>query len=346
MGIGSTFCQLGQFLDEWETEGATIQSVTLTEETGVGEREDRTADVTFELPIGEISENGNSGVTCKPTTATDGSLTLNLETDLGVPDTIDLPVDVEPVDATFQSDGKIAVTTEITVFESTTRSISSDSRADKIESNVSDSSSPSEIDRSLPTSKDEDIPEPETGRSSRENRGASDDADSRTRDVPPFKDPDLLREIYDSHDTFAEMADALDMDVTGETVRRYMIDYDIHQPTSYRSSDDSDPESDPDAWDGNGNQPTTDADQQAIVLSDGVGLPENVTVEDLIETVNRSNTIYEVKEDLDLERKEAHRMLKELNLIDLVLGRLDDETSHSMTREDVIERLRQFSDSR
>lgn len=49
--------------------------------------------------------------------------------------------------------------------------------------------------------------------------------------VPSYKDPDALRAVYDEYDTFPEMTDALGVDVTSETVRRYMVEYDIHDPT-------------------------------------------------------------------------------------------------------------------
>ncbi len=59
------------------------------------------------------------------------------------------------------------------------------------------------------------------------------DADeSSTDSSPPYRDPECLAAVYDSEDTFAEMTDALGVDVTPQTVRRYMIDHDIHEPRS------------------------------------------------------------------------------------------------------------------
>jgi hypothetical protein len=142
------------------------------------------------------------------------------------------------------------------------------------------------------------------------------------------------------------MADALDMDVTAETVRRYMIDFGIHEPSSYDTGagDGSDeaqevdeaPEIDeaPEADDVEGTPP---------VLSDGIGLPDDITVETLIETVERSNTIYEVKRDLGVGREDALEMLRECNLLDLVMCRLATEAERDITREDVVERLRTAS---
>lgn len=52
--------------------------------------------------------------------------------------------------------------------------------------------------------------------------------------VPAYKDPDALRAVYEEYDTFPEMTDALGADVTSETVRRYMVEYDIHDPDDTR----------------------------------------------------------------------------------------------------------------
>lgn len=151
----------------------------------------------------------------------------------------------------------------------------------------------------------------------------------RDRDVPPFRDPELLEEVYESCDTFAEMTDALGMDVTAETVRRYMVDYDIHTPNSYDTGDGEDD----DAAGG----------EESVVLADGIGLPDDVTIDALIETVKRANTIHEVKQEIGIEREDALEMLRELNLLDLVVGRLATEAERDITREQVVDRLRQAS---
>lgn len=48
--------------------------------------------------------------------------------------------------------------------------------------------------------------------------------------VPAYKDPEALRAVYEQYDSFPEMTDALGVDVTSETVRRYMVQFDIHDP--------------------------------------------------------------------------------------------------------------------
>jgi hypothetical protein len=54
--------------------------------------------------------------------------------------------------------------------------------------------------------------------------------------VPAYRDPEALQAVYEEYDTFPEMTDALGADVTSETVRRYMVEYDIHDPSDSASS--------------------------------------------------------------------------------------------------------------
>ena len=63
----------------------------------------------------------------------------------------------------------------------------------------------------------------------------TDTADADT-DRPAYRDPERLAAVYSEHDTFAEMTDALDVEVTPQTVRRYMIKHGIHEPASETGS--------------------------------------------------------------------------------------------------------------
>lgn len=156
----------------------------------------------------------------------------------------------------------------------------------------------------------------------------------RDRDVPPFRDPELLAEVYESCETFAEMTDALGMDVTAETVRRYMIDYGIHEPNSYDTGGGDD------AVDGETEPEATEDQGQPAVLADGVGLPDDVTVESFIETVMEATTIYEVRQGLGMGRDDVLDVLRELNLLDLVVGRLATEAERNISRGEVVDRIR------
>jgi hypothetical protein len=60
---------------------------------------------------------------------------------------------------------------------------------------------------------------------------ADDDSPSDTStDGPAYRDPERLHEVYDPDRTFAEMTEALGVDVTAQTVRKYMIDHGVHDP--------------------------------------------------------------------------------------------------------------------
>lgn len=296
MSVNDTLCQLGTLLDDWDREAVTVRSVTVSDE---GESAgSTTAEVELETPIANATESDETVVECTPSTTASGTLGVTVETDLSIPES-ELVLEAEPVDATLTPAGAAEVTVTLTLSDRESESATEDSWS-------------------------------ASGGEQRESTDVADRQESATggttRDNAPFKNPELLQEVYDTHDTFAEMAETLEMDVTGETVRRYMIDYDIHQPKSYQTDSTESPGPD---------------EEEMVVLSDGVGLPDNVEVEELIETVNRSNTIYEVKEDLDLERKEAHDILKKFNLVDLVMGRLSNDRNRNITREDVIDRLRE-----
>lgn len=52
----------------------------------------------------------------------------------------------------------------------------------------------------------------------------------------PYKDPSVLREVYDESKSFAEMAEEIQADVSMSTVRRHMINHGIHEPITYNTT--------------------------------------------------------------------------------------------------------------
>lgn len=48
--------------------------------------------------------------------------------------------------------------------------------------------------------------------------------------TPRYRDPERLAAVYDEDATFEEMRAALGVDVTAQTVRKYMIEHGIHEP--------------------------------------------------------------------------------------------------------------------
>ena len=51
-----------------------------------------------------------------------------------------------------------------------------------------------------------------------------------TQEVPKYQDPELLAAVYEEDATFEEMRRELGVDVTAQTVRKYMIKHGIHEP--------------------------------------------------------------------------------------------------------------------
>jgi len=330
MCIGDALRELAGFLDGCEDEG-------LVTDVGLVERHDRggsrvlSAEVELTMsPSGE----GPGGLALSGTSVDeDGRLGLTFRSFDAVVPAPDGRVEVEPTDAAFGPDGSVTVTLAAQVPTGET---------------ATTDGGPTAGDRAAA----EDEPD------GTDERPAT---AGRDRDVPPFRDPELLAEVYESCDTFAEMTDAIGMDVTAETVRRYMIDYGIHQPNSYDTGGDADEKAGTDDADhasgtaGPGVAGDTDADDRPegpapdaaegsqVVLADGIGLPEDVTVETLIGTVRASNTLYEVERDIGVDREDALDMLRELNLLDLVVGRLSTQDERDIGREDVVERLREAS---
>ena len=328
MCIGDALRELAGFLDGCEEEGL-VTGVGLVERHDRGGSRALSAEVELTLSASEgTSELALSGTSVDE----DGRLGLAFESLAPVVPTPDGRVEVEPTDAAFGADGTVTVTLAATV---------------PTDAGAASAGEPATDDE--PTTDGG----PEAGehgeleeRPSRAGEGRADSDRGRERDVPPFRDPELLAEVYESCDTFAEMTDAIGMDVTAETVRRYMIDYGIHQPNSYdtggNDGEAADADAHPDAEEESA--PASGAgDGSPVVLADGIGLPDEVTVETLIETVRASNTLYEVERDIGVDREDALDMLRELNLLDLVVGRLSTQERRDIGREDVVERLREAS---
>ena len=303
MSMGETLRELGAFLDECEDEG-TVTDVELVTGCGGGDGGSLSAEVEVEL-----TDSGGTLSLQEADVDAEGGLQLAFQSAAPVVPA-DHEVDVEVTEATFDTGGSVRAT----------------------------------LSASVPVDDDEDDPDP-VGPDSESTEGDRDGSDPfHGRDVPPFRDPDLLAEVYASCDTFAEMTDEIGMDGTAETVRRYMIDHGIHEPNTYDTTGRTGADASDD--DGSGIEETgvdTEQESEQVVLADGIGLPDDVTVETLIETVKRSNTIYEVKQNVGIERQDALEMLRELNLLDLVVGRLATEAERDISRDEIVERLREAS---
>jgi hypothetical protein len=398
MTVGSALRELGRFLEEFEQRVAvtTIDVVDGADSSGV---DGLTAEVELTVETRSSADatgepSGASTATSSPepdggggaelislvstTVGDDGRLHLGFETAEPLVPTADHDVTVEPAGATVGDDGTAVVRLAVSVpTDDDPTSDGTDDRGGRTSGNATDES--------------DAATDGERGSSSTD-RGPGLDSDSGAgaeaeRTVPPFRDPDLLASVYESCETFAEMADRIDMDVTAETVRRYMIDYDIHQPNTYATAstrDDETPAPDTEGetstleteeevgGDAEAAEPTepterpeaterspaertksttrteADADESEtpVVLADGIGLPNDVAVETLVEAVKRSNTIYDVERHVGVDREEAVELLRELDLLDLVVGRLATEAQRDISRTVVVDRLREASATR
>jgi hypothetical protein len=161
----------------------------------------------------------------------------------------------------------------------------------------------------------------------------------------PYRDPDRLREVYDDHETFAEMTDALDVDVTAETVRTNMIKHGIHEPASQSSAPDERPANDDDESSPAESEPDDNAGTDAVAdetgLPDGIELPEGMTLNQLKTSVQSARSFLDVQRELGGDRDVTYQLLKELNLLDLVHGRLSKQSERTISDKQIDERIRQ-----
>jgi len=195
-------------------------------------------------------------------------------------------------------------------------------------------------------------------------------AAARDESVPPYEDTAYLQRLYDACATFKEMSRRIEMDVSSETVRRYMIEAGVHTPTSYATDS---PDSDgagssaesasvngsggSEAAKGSGQSLTAttddsaaDAPQQEVssdplpdeqLVTDGIGFPDRLTLQDVVDAVLGARTVHEVSREFGVPTDRTRELLRQLNVLDLVLGRVAAETEREISAEDVAARIRE-----
>lgn len=199
-------------------------------------------------------------------------------------------------------------------------------------------------------------------------------------DGPAYRDPDRLREAYAATDGFAAMREYLDVDVSTETIRRYAVEYGIHgcgadgtstsvpePPTIDRATlapavepipADAAPASplapptvdaaalEPAIEAASGDAPAAPdapADRAAPELDEA--LPAGLTVPELKSTVRNADTLYQVAAELDLEREQARALLRNLDLLDLVHGRVATKRRRDELKSEIDRRLQKNVES-
>lgn len=180
---------------------------------------------------------------------------------------------------------------------------------------------------------------------------------SETPDANLHRDPEALRTVYKKYNTFSEMTKALGADVTPETVRRNMVKHGIHDPDdSPRSTVQSSPSGNslPDS-ECKDNQCTTSINRMPVVdllsysensekekVADGSGIPENLTVGEIVDIVDQTRTIHDVKKRLDVDPSQVCPLLKSLGIIEFVSVRLNSnkaKASKDDIKQAIIEEL-------
>jgi len=170
-------------------------------------------------------------------------------------------------------------------------------------------------------------------------------AAARNDDLPPYDDTEYLQCLYDSLDTFTEMAEHIEMDVASETVRRYMTESGVHEPSTYNTTEtDGDDAATDDA------PAAEDLDDEPVdpiervsdkpLVADGSGLPDDVDVEELADALESCMTLHQIQRQLELSRERTREVLNELDLIDLVMRRISHDPDQEVSREEIANRIR------
>jgi len=368
MGLQASFGVISRIVEQYESGGRSVKQLEATVDDG-GDL----FHVVLDVPVSLCAASGDGAapsLTPETATLTDGG---GLAVEFAGSDLAALPDAVrEAVSASEQAvrveDGSVVLTVELTIDPSGAETARTETAASTSDGAAGDRSGRAgnreagtatgrtESDTDDMTESDADDvagSDPRDGAGSDTDDGVESltdgggDAPAAVRDesVPPYDDVPYLRRLYETHDTFTAMSEAIEMDVSSETVRRYMIEAGVHDPSSYDIVDDGDEE------DGSGvdsapqppetaDDPMEDVPDEQLV-TDGIGLPEGIRIEDVADAVVDSMTVYEVSRKLGLERHRAKELLKQLNLIDLAMRRVDADPERAVSYEEVADRIRQ-----
>ncbi|WP_227356511.1 hypothetical protein [Haladaptatus salinisoli] len=390
MGTSNTFWWLSQALERYESGRAEIQRVEATRPDDPRSNGELRATVDIAVPLC-ATLTGDSADDLSPTAATireDGGLRVDFPpSSLPTANRIENErVSVEEADSVRVEGGTILVTSIVTVdpdggterpADAEEKNAVRQPRENASEAAGDAESSAETVEESADEQNGETSPKSARSPAVGNEPNREDEFDAvRSEGLPPFEDTDYLRRIYEACDTFIEMADVIEMDVSAETVRRYMTEAGVHEPATYNTVSSSDGDSAPsperdesaaatargedgtegsngdsesatvdrrsdepaEGWDSD--DPVEDVENQPLI-ADGIGLPDGVTLDRLADAVESSITIHEVTRELDIGRDEARQLLERLNLLDLVLTRVWKEDSSEVSRNEIADRIRQ-----
>lgn len=385
----SSFDALASVIEQLGADGRTVRRA----EAAAGDEDDALcATVDVAVPLSALASRDDGRVPLEPLDGAESREGFAFGIELPGIDGSDFDHDeatdltVRPIEATLDAESVVA-TLEVVI-----------GTADRGDRAVGDGRSPE--------------PDPERGagnESFRRGGGRGRDADglaaARDESVPPYEDEAYLQRLYEACDTFAEMSDRIEMDVSAETVRRYMIDAGVHSPTSYelggaggepedRGTSRREPSAGDEAESGSANADATDADDAVKrgdggdetddtgadadvgedadvddaaasadasedsrtdslgrvppeslpdeqLVADGIGLPDELTLPDVVKAVVDGRTVYDVQRDLGLAHDRTRQLLRQLNVLDLVLCRASEASRREVSIETVTGRIRQ-----
>ena len=274
-------------------------------------------------------------------------------------------VSVEPTDVRLDGDS-LVVTLTVTIGGDGGRNREGDATGDD-DSATPTSEGDATVEGTEEKARDDDpAMEPEDS-----DTGAGGLAAVRNESVPAYDDTPYLRRLYETSETFAEMSRRIDMDVSAETVRRYMTEAGVHSPTSYETAGGARTASGADDDDGTTAEAATDTESvdgsEAVdetaeptdrgwraeegsgtaslpdeqLVADGIGLPEALTLHDVVDAVVDARTVHEVQRKVGLEYDRTRQLLTQLNVLDLVVGRVSGDPDQRVTVDVVADRIRQ-----
>jgi hypothetical protein len=338
MGVQTSFDVLSEIVEQYESDGRSLRHIDAT----TSESDGGTLHVTMAVPVSIHSE-----LTPEAAVLTDeDELQIEFSTSVlaSLPSTVGATVSVGNQSVRVTDDGSILLTVDLTI-------------------------DPTDNETQHETTSDEQSSAANRHDESQSHSELADDlAAVRDESTHPYEDTEYLQRLYDSCDTFTEMSREIQMDVTAETVRRYMMEAGIHNPSTYNTTieeqtDERSPSTTKDRetnTEVNAEMETaepvstqslsaTDDPVETIpdeqLVTDGIGLPDGLQIEDIMDAVTDAVTVYEVQQHLSLERQRAQELLQQLNLLDLVVGRIADNPERAVSREEVATRIRKCASS-
>ncbi|MFC5972129.1 hypothetical protein ACFPYI_12385 [Halomarina salina] len=340
VGLGPSFDILSRVVEEYESHGQAVENVEVrTTDTAAGRLE-----ATLELPVSFCPAPGSdTGARLEPTTATptgpDG-VRIEFSTPMldGLDEATANAVDTR-VEETVVTDDGVVLTVRLCIDPSE----GGPAETPPSTAGAQTVTVPPEDDSSA-----DDPPAP-SGDDDRDPAIAERLATVRDETLPPYEDTAFLTRLYESCDTFAEMNRYVEMDVSTETVRRYMIDAGVHTAVSYettaRDARQTDDRQTDDRVDGGATTDEETVDTAVIehgferIADETVSHPDGVTLDDLVAAVCASVTVYQVQQRLGLDRRTTRRLLGEFDLLEFVVHRISDDPRRETSSEEVLERI-------